>query len=201
MRAKVITRPDAEPITVDEARAHLEAPRYGDSEIDPVDDAKIEGWIPTAREHCEAFTGLSLAVRVLEIALDEFPTAGAAIELPMGPVIDIVKVSWGDGSDDEMDADEYTLDDYSVPHCIKPVGTAWPVVTASTNVVKVRYLAGYGDTSDGADPLPEVFRSAMLLLVGHLYEQRSETTEKAMQSLPLGVVSLLRPHRIRLGMA
>jgi len=200
-RPKIITAPDVEPITVDEARAHIEAPRYADSEIDPVDDAKIEGWITTAREHCEAFLGLSLAVRVLEIALDEFPAWGAAIELPMGPVIDVVRVSWGDGSDDELDDADFVLDDYTLPAELKPVATAWPTVTAATNALKVRYLAGYGDESDGADPLPATFKSAMLLLIGHLYEQRSETTEKAMQSLPLGVSALLRPHRVRLGMA
>lgn len=200
-RPKVITASDAEPITVAEARAHIEAPAYDDSDIDPIDDAKIEAWIAAAREHCEAFLGLSLTVRTLEIALDEFPDDAEAIVLPMGPVIDIVSVSWGDGSDDEMDADEYTLDDYSVPHCLKPVGTAWPVVTAATNAIKVRYLAGYGDASDGADALPKVIRAAILLVVGHLYEQRSESTEKAMQALPLGVTSLLRPHRVRLGMA
>lgn len=200
-RPKVIIPPDVEPVTVDEARAHLEAARYEDSDVDPLDDAMIEAWITAAREHCESFLGLSLAVRVLEIALDAFPDDAEAIELPMGPVIDIVRVSWGDGSDDEMDADEFTLDDYSVPHCLKPVGAAWPVVTAATNAIKVRYLAGYGDASDGAEELPKVIRSAMLLVIGHLYENRSESTEKAMERLPLGVTALLRPHRIRLGMA
>jgi len=197
---KTILAPSEEPITVDDARAHLEAARYGDTELDATDDEMIEAWIQTAREHCEDFLGLSLAVRTLEIALDTFPDDGAAIVLPMGPVIDVTSVSWGDDSDSEMDADEYVLDDYSVPHCLKPV-TAWPSVTSAPNAVKVRYLAGYGDTTDGAEPLPAVFRSAMLLVIGHLYENRSESTEKAMSSLPLGVQALLRPRRVRLGMA
>lgn len=197
---KTILAPGEEPITVDDARAHLEAARYGDTELDATDDAMIESWIQSAREHCEDYLGLSLAVRTLEIALDEFPDDGAAIVLPMGPVIDVLSVSWGDESDDEMDADDYVLDDYSVPHCLKPV-TAWPSVTSAPNAVKVRYLAGYGETTDGADPLPAVFRSAMLLVIGHLYENRSESTEKAMSSLPLGVQALLRPRRVRLGMA
>lgn len=197
---KTILAPDEEPITVDDARAHLEAALYGDTDLDATDDAMIESWIQAAREHCEDFLGLSLAVRTLEIALDTFPDDGAAIVLPMGPVIDVLSVSWGDESDDEMDADEYVLDDYSVPHCLKPV-TAWPSVTSAPNAVKIRYLAGYGETTDGADPLPAVFRSAMLLVIGHLYENRSESTEKAMSSLPLGVHALLRPRRVRLGMA
>jgi len=197
---KTILAPDEEPITVDDARAHLEAARYGDTELDATDDAMIEAWIQTAREHCEDFLGLSLAVRTLEIALDTFPDDDEAIVLPMGPVIDVTSVSWGDDSDSEMDADEYVLDDYSVPHCLKPV-TAWPSVTSAPNAVKIRYLAGYGDTTDGAEPLPAVFRSAMLLVIGHLYENRSESTEKAMSSLPLGVQALLRPRRVRLGMA
>ena len=62
-------------------------------------------------------------------------------------------------------------------------------------------LAGYGADSDGGEALPKVIRAAMLLVIGHLYEHRSENTEVALQSLPLGVGALLRPRRVRLGMA
>ena len=77
MTPKVITPPDVEPITLEQARAHLEAASYGDSDGDPIDeldDLMIMGLVAAAREHCEDFLGLSLSPRVLEIALDNFPS-------------------------------------------------------------------------------------------------------------------------------
>ena len=91
---KTILAPGEEPITVDDARAHLEAARYGDTELDATDDAMIESWIQSAREHCEDYLGLSLAVRTLEIALDEFPDDGAAIVLPNHPASRPLLAAW-----------------------------------------------------------------------------------------------------------
>lgn len=201
---KIIAIEGEEPITTQDARDHLEAQAYGDTEIDATDDAIIDGFVAAAREHCEDFLGLSLSTRTLEIALDSFPTTAddgsLTIELPGGPVRDVLSISWGTESDEEMNNDEFTLDRYRKPNLVAPV-TAWPSFTAGTAKIKIRYLAGYGVDSDGGEELPAVIRSAMLLMIGHLYENRSESTEKALSTLPVGVQSLLRPRRVRLGMA
>jgi hypothetical protein len=65
--------PAEEPVTIDEARGQCEATAYGDSEVDPIDDAKFAIWIAAAREHCENFLGLSLAPKVLQAAYGAFP--------------------------------------------------------------------------------------------------------------------------------
>ena len=79
-------------LTVAECRAHLEAASYGDTTQDDLDDAQIAAFLAAAREHCEAFLGLSLAQRVLEIELDVFPNVTddgtVEIELPFGPVVE-----------------------------------------------------------------------------------------------------------------
>lgn len=201
---KVIFAPIEEPISVTEARAHLEAQAYNDSDIDPTDDAMIEGWIAAAREHCENFLGLSLATKTLEIALDKFPTSkdagGLPILLPMGPVREIVSFAWSDDSDGEMDAEDYTLDTYSRPARVVPV-LNWPSLTAATNQIKIRYIAGYGVDSDGGEPVPKAIRAAMLLIVGHLYKNREDSTDAAMSTIPNGAEALMRPLRVRLGYA
>jgi uncharacterized phiE125 gp8 family phage protein len=221
---KVIFAPVAEPVTLAEARAHLEAQAYEDSDVDPIDDAMIEAWITAAREYCEQFLGLALATQVLEIALDSFPTStdldGVAIDLPMGPVREIIQVMvpppeieytsddvdsdsaadepiWADG---EVNPDLYVLDNYRRPNQIKPVAS-WPVITAASNAVKIRYLAGYGVDSDGGEALPKAIRAALLLMLGHLYAHRESVSPDSLMAIPLGVESLLRPHRVRLGMA
>lgn len=204
-RPKIIEAPAAEPISIDEARAHLEAQRYEESDVDPLDDAKIEGWISAAREHCENFLGLSLATCTLEIALDQFPLStsptGLPIELPMGPVREIIFVSWSDESDGELDAADYVLDDFAQPSRLRPTGAAWPAIAASPNAVRIRYVAGYGVDTDGGEPLPKAIRAAMLLILGHLYRNREDSTEAAMISIPNGAEALMRPLRVRLGMA
>lgn len=218
----VIEQPTDEPITVDEARTHCEAARYGDSDVDPVDDEMFSGWIAAAREHCEDFLGLSLATKTLEVALDSFPTVrddgSTSIGLPGGPVRQIVQIMIpapdADAGSDDVDSDElvgeavyadgqvhpdlYGLDVHRAR--LYPVN-GWPAVTAAPNAVRIRYLAGYGVDSDGGEALPKAIRAAMLLVIGHLYKNRESTTERAMATLPMGVESLLRPRRVRLGMA
>lgn len=211
---KVIAGPYDEPLSIEECRAHLEAPAYGDSDADTLDDTMIDGWISAAREHCEAFLGLSLSMRTIEAALDTFPTESAdgdtAIELPMGPVVEIVQVTIGavgegtsGGSDDTqtlLDPTSYEVDDYRRPNLLVPTALTWPT-GSGRNAVKIRYLAGYGVDSDGGTPMPKSIRAAMLLIVGHLYANREENTETALAALPLGVEALLRPHRVLLGFA
>lgn len=207
---RTIEPPAAEPLTLAECRTHLRVAAYEDDDSHP-DDALIMALQAAAREHCENFLGLSLSTRTLEIALDAFPTVAAdgstAIELPMGPVREVVYILAGEPASDsdsdavfDIDPADYLLDDYRKPERIVPV-SAWPNVAAGTNSIKVRYLAGYGVDSDGGEALPAALRAALLLVLGHLYEHREDSTEAALASLPLGAEALMRPLRVRLGMA
>lgn len=220
MTPVVIVQDGVEPITIEECRSHLEAQRYGDSDDDPIDaadDMMILGWLAAAREHCEDFLGLSLTPRVLEVALDAFPTERADrrtwIELPMGPVSEILSITtpptatsdtdgYGtDGSDNgELLPDAYVLDTFASPARVWPAAS-WPSITRSKNAVRIRYVAGYDIDSDGRSMIPKTIRAAILLILGHLYSQREETTEKALASIPTGAEALMRPRRVRLGMA
>lgn len=199
LRIKFITQPTEsdEPITLDDCRSHLEAQPYYESDTDPQDDHMILSWMIAAREYCEQFTGLIIARRTVEVALDDFPTD--AIELPFAPLVSLTYIYAGDDSDSEVDPTLYDVDDYSIPPRIVPV-TDWPSVTAATNLIKIRCVAGYGNDSD-AIPLPFLLRAAILLILGHLYENRSDSTESAMTTIPNGANDLMRPLRIRLGMA
>jgi uncharacterized phiE125 gp8 family phage protein len=204
MTPKIITQPDEEPFTIDECRAHLAVEPY---EVDtdgvgthPHDDM-IMGLQAAAREYCEGFLGLSLAPKTYEIALDEFPDA--EIELPMPPQLEIVSVKYLDADQVEqtMAESDYSLDSYQKPGWLLPAAeTTWPATGAFVNAVKIRYTAGYGHDSD-SEPLPKAIGAAIKLVLGHLYKNRESSAERALAGIPLGVESLLRPHRIRLGMA
>jgi uncharacterized phiE125 gp8 family phage protein len=200
MKLKVITPPAEEPLSIEECRAHLEAQPYEDSDVDPIDDTMIAGYLAGAREHCENFLGLSLSIRTLEIALDEFPASqsldGRAIELPMGPVREIQFVTAvGEGSDGEIEPETYVLDDFTSPMRLVPADS-WPSITKATNAIRIRYSAGYGVDSDGGTALPFAIRAAILVTMAKLYQTRGD-----LDDLPAGAQSLLRPLRVLLGMA
>jgi uncharacterized phiE125 gp8 family phage protein len=205
----VIAPPVDEPLTIDECRAHLEAQIYNDSDVDALDDEMILAWLGAAREACENFLGLSLSRRILEVALDTFPNetddGTTAIELPGGPVVEIVSIYVGEPISDTAESDflltvdDYLLDVYRRPTRLLPVGT-WPTGTGA-NSIKIRYDAGYGVDSDGGEPLPKAARAAMLLILGDLFANREDSTEKQLYSMPNSAENLLRPMRVKLGMA
>lgn len=204
MGLKILTQPTAEPFTIEECRAHLNIQPY-EVDSDGVgthpDDAMIMEKLASAREHCEAFTGLSFAPKVYGLALDGFPAEGIKLFRP--PVLEILGVTYIDteGATREVDPSDYVLDDYQKPAWLLPAsGVSWPATGEYINSVKVRYIAGFSDESDG-EALPYAARGAIMLMLGHLYANREEATEKALSAIPSGVEALLRPLRIDLGMA
>jgi uncharacterized phiE125 gp8 family phage protein len=205
---KIVDPPIAEPLTIEECRAHLRVTPFAtdsDGNETHPDDSLIMAMQTAAREFCEDFTGLSLAVKTYEYRIDAFPEH-KEIRLPWAPLVEVLSLVYV-GPDETlitMAPSAYLADEYQQPGWLLPVSTSdWPKTADVVNAVRVQYRAGYavpGDQSD-AEVLPGVIRAAMLLVLGHLYEHRTENTEKALAALPLGVEALLRPHRVRLGMA
>lgn len=175
-------------------------------------DPMLLGYLATAVEYAESVTGLAIALRTYEMALDQFPwsapywnTEGRGITLMRPPVIEIVSVLCeGGGSEGELDqGDHYTFDDYRNPPRLLPV-SSWPTITRSSNAIKIRYRAGYSNEStvdSDAQPLPAVIRQALLLLVRHFYENPADGVEKALTTIPHGVMALLGTKRIETGFA
>ena len=223
MKLKIIEDSADEPLTIVECRSHLNVYAY-DTDSDNVayhpDDDMILAMLASAREMCENFMGRAIKRRKYELALDQFPfsnpqyaypynaqpdVAGltGAIELPWAPLVTVLSINVGDDSDALMVEDtDYLVDDYSTPARIVPVST-WPSVTSSLNQIKIQYIAGYGVDSDGNKPLPYAIRSAIMLTLGTLYANRENEVIATGAALKLssGVESMLRPYRIRLGMA
>lgn len=169
------------------------------------DDELLAIYLAAAVEHAEDFTGLCLVPRTLEVALDQFPLKAGGIDLPRPPLVEVLSFVSNDGSDGAVDPDTYLLDLFGDVASLRPL-SAWPGLEADAgpNAVKVRYRAGYQAEEDADSdtlPLPGAIKAAILLTVGHLYRNREATVEKAMSELPLGVESLLRPKRVRTGMA
>ena len=217
MIPKVIVDSTVEPITIEECRSHLNLYAYGFGGTHP-DDSMIMMMLRAAREQCEEYLGRSITVKTYEIALDRFPGVTDstllsrpilpyydvnsssldryAIELPMPPLVEVVSITTGGDTDGLLSSAEYVVDDYSMVPKVVPV-TAWPTITPSKNNIIIRYRAGY-------ESLPYTIRAAMLFLLGTFYANREHIvipTRGVAHELPDVLESLLRPLRVRTGMA
>jgi uncharacterized phiE125 gp8 family phage protein len=179
MGYKVITPVASPVIPLADLRLHLRLDLLGGS-THP-DDALIEGYLAAARAYCEHYTQRSVGAQTLELALDAFPDG--PIELPLGAA-SITSITYVDesGNNQAMASNEYVLDDYSLDSWAIAVD-AWPTTDDVADSVKVRYV-----TPSAISP---VIKSAMLLIVGHHYENREESGTDKLAHIPLGVKSLL----------
>jgi uncharacterized phiE125 gp8 family phage protein len=184
VKYRVEEPPAKEPITLDEAKAHLRI-------LTSDDDEYITALIETAREYCEEYTGRALITQTIEAFVDEAPPA--AITLPKPPLQTVASVVFTaeDGTETTAPATDYHVDANGFYGVITlKSGKSWPSPTLlPSSGIKITYDAGYGD--DETD-VPRRIRQAMLLLIGHWYEHREEISiqNQAFQ-IPVAAKALL----------
>lgn len=174
---KVITPPSA---VISTADAKL-ALRIDNS----AEDSLVASNILSAMEWAQQYTGVAMGQQTVEIALDAFPDD--YIELKLAPVTSITSVTYVDtaGATQTLSNSVYELDDYGLVHLIRlKYGQTWPSTRDTANAVKVRYVVG--ETT----PKPSA-RAGILLLVGHLMENRQEVTDLKLAQIPVGAASFL----------
>lgn len=185
MHFKVITPVASEPVSLAEARLQCKV----DSD-DTSHDAALAGLITAAREFAEHFTGLALASRTLEAALDEFPRCAGPIDLPLPPVTSITSIKYTDtaGAEQTLSAGAYALSTYGESRTVAPTyGGIWLATLGVPDAVRIRFVCGYGLESGPA--LPAVVKSAMLLHIetdsplNALTPAERERNEKARDAL------------------
>ena len=203
MALQLIAAPAVEPLTLAEVKKHLRV-------IDDDEDDLISLYITAARAHVDGesgFLGRALVTQTWELVLDRFPVN--EIRVPLPPLQSVVFIKYDDpgGVEQVVSPSDYFVDTVSEPGWIVPVeGAAWPSTISAVNSVRVRFVAGYPPTSDSPPDLirnvPYNVKAAMLLLIGGFYANRENTVVGTIvNNLPFGVESLLRPDRVKIGMA
>jgi uncharacterized phiE125 gp8 family phage protein len=187
------TPPAEEAITLEQAKAHLRVSHTSD-------DAYISHLIGTARRHAEQYLNRSIVQQTWTLTLDDWP--GFPFVLPMPPLILINHVKYTDSSGAEVviDPSEYTVDLNNGRIFCKPPAVALTVI----NGVEIEYVAGYepddsGETVDYGANVPDDIKHAMLLLVGHWYENREEVATDVRNPgtpLPKAADALLNMYRV-----
>jgi uncharacterized phiE125 gp8 family phage protein len=184
-----------EPISLELARLHLRLDAFGDPPAHPDDPWLEQVGIPDARRSAEDFTGLSLAPKTYRLSLDAFPDG--AIQLARPPLVRVEAIEYVDeqGIERTLSPAAYYLDtSQQMPWVMPAYGSNWPATALTANAVRVTY-------ESGAATVQGPVKSAILLILGHLYRNREAVTDKQAAELPMGVQWLLRPSRVRLGMA
>lgn len=193
MASILITPPDVEPVTLSEAKSHLR--------VDiSTDDTLIGSYISTAREYVEMICRprVALIAQTWRYIADEWP-ADDTIELAPYPLqaVSSIKYTNDAGAVTTIGSANYLVDTYSEPGRVRLKSAySWPSVTLQElNGFAVEFVAGFGDA--GSD-VPTPLRQAILMLVGHWYENREvmmPTTGPVNKQIEFAVMALCQPWR------
>lgn len=142
------------------------------------DDTLIQSLIDTARIRLEQYASVAMSARTLKVVayVDEF------IELPYAPINTISLVEYWDGAAWVA----MTLGDYRV------LGDTYKKVYFTSPIMsefRFTYTCGYATT-------PESMKTALLKMVGDLYEYRESSVESSKPSANLTTAyELMKPYK------
>lgn len=177
------------PVSLNELKAQLNLGDVTD------DDPLLVGYLSTAVEACEKYTGRATISTTYTLFRDDWPSdrrrepwwdgvregaiselraSARNLELPRPPLQSVTHVKSYDDSDNATTfaTSNYFVDTVSEPgRVVLRNGSAAPSITRAANGLEVQFVAGYGD-----DPhdVPEQLRQGILMLATYLYEHRGE---------------------------
>lgn len=152
----VTSQPTVELLALNDVKNYLRTIVGDDSE----DEAIIIPMITAAREFCENATGRALGVQTITAYPRNFKSA----ELPRPPIASLVSASYKDHSGEvhELADGDCVISNDKVYFPNAPETELYGI-----DPIEVTYTAGYS-----ASTLPLALRQAMLLLIGHWYNNR-----------------------------
>lgn len=183
----IVTPPAAEPVSLSDAKAHCRVDHSAD-------DALISAMIVAAREHCEAFTGRAFITQTWDLRVGGL---GYALRIPKAPLSSVSSVKYLDANGVEQTADPslYVVDAKPAPGLVTLAsGKSWPTLRDVPYPVTLRFVAGYGAS---AANVPQAIRSAILLMVADLYDNRGSVIVGTVSSrIGITIELLLAPFRV-----
>jgi len=184
MRFEQTTFPDAtNVVSLVVAKNHL---RVTSSD----DDTLITSLITAAQEMVQKYTGTFLQRTGLTFYSDYFIDF---MDLHAGPLLTITSVQYKNTSDATItvSASDYQLDGKSYPARLR-LTTIPTEIKDELNAINIQTISGY-DTDDR----PQALVSAMLLIIGHLYENRQDVTRFKHFEIPMASKYLMEPYRLK----
>ncbi len=197
MSISVTVEPTLEPIDILDVKRHLRITNNDSNML-------LETYLKAARMHAEEFTGRAFVQRTYEQKFDAFSDEMWLRRPPLQSVSSVKYIDTS-GVEQTLSSDNYDVDTASIPGRINlAYNKNWPTIRDQVNAVTVTFIAGYqgsGSPQDLRANIPHNAILAMLLLIGHFYENRETTIFTtggflALQEIPMGYDSLLWPLRV-----
>ena len=176
----LVTGPTIEPVSPDEIKSHLNISTDADDEL-------LRSYIKTARKHAENLTNRALITQTWDLFLDYFPSV---IYVPFPPLQSVSSISYLDtnGDSQTLSASVYTVDTDSEPGRVYlSYQQNWPSLRGDRNGVTVRFVAGHTSAAN----VPEPIKHAIKMIVGHMYENRENTSSMNLSVIPTNARSFL----------
>ena len=176
------TPPGEEPVTLDEAKAHLHV-THG------AEDSYIEDFlIPTARQLAETATHRAFVTQTWTLRLSGFGRGPIVLPRPPLRVVEAIRYIDIDGNEQAWPEADYVVErpegELALNGAVYPAGTpqGYPSTREQVDAVRVTFTAGYGPS----DKVPVGIKHAVLMLVEDLYRHRGSAADRR-------VVETVRP--------
>ena len=185
---ELVDAPLVTPISLSEVKEQLRV-EHDD------DDAMLTRLIDVAIAYTDVRGALGQAMITQKWGQWIKPNPPQNVYLTLGPVQSVTAVKYYDEAGVLQDdvVDNYQVFGTEFETTLSPkAGFSWPTAQQRADAIKIEYEIGYGDA---ASDVPQTVRHALMLLIGHWYDNREQTGVDELSDIPFGYDEILNIHR------
>jgi len=183
MALRIVTPPTAQAVTLDLTKQHI---RVEDTESDALIGIYID-----AATNSLAYLGRALLPATFALDLDYLP---CKIDLPMPPLQSVTGITIID-----PDGNPATVDPSIYAVRLSPEGfgsvelaynQTWPQIRGDLGSATITFSAGY-------ETVPSPIQTAIMMIVGQLFDNRTDIGMAQQYAIPRGIDMMLQPYRVQ----
>lgn len=178
MPLKIVSQPNFEPVTLDEAKDHLRI-------TNDTEDEYLWHRIKAATQWVENKLNWRLCTQTWDYYLNDWPKCSKPskyhpydsntdiIEIPYPPLQSVTTFTYYDTDDTQqtlVEGTDFRLDTVDYPGRIEPIN-GWPGVYDKVLPIQITFVCGFTKTDD----IPQQIKDAILMRVADLHSNRQST--------------------------